>query len=199
LQLSYLSIQGDVVSGKPLDHLEIEMPHLRSLRIRGTTALGNRASDVLLAISAPCLKSLTLFDVVHTDLDPWLSGFQLLQSVTALTLYWPNFTTATYLKLFQTMPSISRLTLMDRQPEDVLLFLGNPTRQSSDFPCPQLTDLALYPGNSNHADIEGMVGKRADHAPLQVLRLGGEAPVPGVQVLPFDLPPPWPAWPEQMY
>ncbi|KAJ6546865.1 hypothetical protein B0H19DRAFT_244252 [Mycena capillaripes] len=103
-QLSHLSIHGDVVAGKPPSDLEIEMPHLRSLRIRGTTPLGDRASDILLAISAPYLTSLTLFDIVWTDLDPWLSGFQLLQSLTSLTLYWPNFTAATYLKLFQTMP-----------------------------------------------------------------------------------------------
>ncbi|KAJ7144898.1 hypothetical protein C8R43DRAFT_953690 [Mycena crocata] len=189
-QLSSLSIYGEVVAGKrPLD-FEINLPHLRSLRIRGTTPLGNRASDLLLAISVPYLQSLTLFDMVYTDLDPFLSGFQLFQSLRSLTLYWPNFTMNTYIRLFGAMPSITRLTLMDRHPEDFLLL-----SHRSDFP--QLEDFALYPGNTQHDRIEDMVRNRAAHAPLRILRLGSGLPVPEVQVVPFDLPAPWPAWPEQ--
>jgi hypothetical protein len=174
------------------------MPCLRSLRIRGTTALGNRASDLLLAIWAPNLMSLTLFDMVHTDLDPWLSGFQLLQSLTSLTLYWPNFTTVTYAKLFRMMPSVTRLALMDRQPEDFLLFLGRPISGLLDFPWPELVDFALYPDNPNRGDIADMINGRAGHAPLHRLRVGSGAHFSAVQVLPFDSPSPWPAWPEQL-
>jgi len=185
LQLSRLSIYGDVVSGKPPAHFELEMPHLRSLRIRGTTPLGNRLSDILLTISAPYLTSLTLFDIVYTDLDPFLSGFQLLQSLTSLTLYWPNFLTGTYDKLFETMPSITRLTVMDRNPRDLLLLLGERKAGSSEFPCAQLVDFALYPGDPPGQWIENMVNHRAAHAPLQIMRLL------------FDFPAPWPAWPKQ--
>ncbi|KAJ7042092.1 hypothetical protein C8F04DRAFT_1078271 [Mycena alexandri] len=197
LQLSSLSIYGDVVAGKPGSNLEIELPNLRSLRIRGTTPLGNRASDLLLTLSAPNLRSLTLFDIIYTDLDPFLDGSQLFQSLTSLTLYWPNFLRTTYIRLFETMPSISHLTLMHRKPEEFLALLRDPLAPSF-FPCPHLIDFALYPGNPHEGYLEDIVLNRAVHVPLQVLRLGMHADVPGVQVLPFDLPPSWPAWPEQL-
>ncbi|KAJ7771489.1 hypothetical protein B0H16DRAFT_1881118 [Mycena metata] len=197
LQLSSLSIYGDVVAGKPGSNLDIELRNLRSLRIRGTTPLGNRASDLLLTLSAPNLKSLTLFDIVHTDLDPFLHGSQLFQSLTSLTLYWPNFLRTTWIRLFQTMPSISHLTLMHRQPEEFLALLSDPLAPSFS-PCRHLIDFALYPGNPREGYLENMILNRVVHAPLQVLRLGMYAEVPGVQVLPFDLPPSWPAWPEQL-
>ncbi|KAJ7118887.1 hypothetical protein C8R44DRAFT_185538 [Mycena epipterygia] len=197
LRLSCLSIHGDVVSGKPPSHFEISMPHLRALRIRGTVLLGKRASDLLLTISAPYLESLTLFDMVFSDLDPFLSAFQLMHSLTSLTLYWPNFKTSTYVQLFETMPSITRLTLMDRRPEELLLLLGNPITGPSDFPWARLEDFALYPGNPRNGWIEDMVSNRAANGRLRLLRLGSESPVPGVRVLPFDPPSAWPAWPEE--
>ncbi|KAJ7494464.1 hypothetical protein B0H11DRAFT_2227878 [Mycena galericulata] len=172
------------------------MPHLLSLRIRGTALLGNRLSDLLLAISAPYLTSLTLLDTVYTDLEPFLSGFQLFQSLTSLTLYWPNFRANTYLKLFETMPSITRMTVMDRNPEKLLLLLGEQITGSSEFPCAQLVDLALYPGNLPIAWIETMISNRSARAPLPLLRLGDGAPIPNVHVLPFDFAAPWPTWAE---
>ncbi|KAJ7184468.1 hypothetical protein C8R46DRAFT_1064144 [Mycena filopes] len=196
-QLSNLSIFGDVVVGKPASNFEITLPHLRSLRIRGTTPLGNRASDILLTILAPNLASLTLSDMVYTDLDPFLDGNQLFQSLTSLTLYWPNFLRTTYIRLFETMPSVSHLTLMHRQPEEFLALLRDPL-SSAVCLCPHLQDFALYPGNPREGYLEDMIRNRAEYAPLQVLRLGTEMDVPGVQALPFDLPPPWPAWTERL-
>ncbi|KAJ7671010.1 hypothetical protein B0H17DRAFT_1085525 [Mycena rosella] len=199
LQLSRLSIHGDVVSGKPPSNFEINLPQLRSLRIRGTTPLGNRVSDLLLTISAPSLDSLTLYDMISSDLQPFLSGFQLLTSLASLTLYWPNFTPNTYIQLFETMPSIQRLTLMDRRPGDFLSLLGNPFRGPSDFLCAQLKDFGLYPPTAPSGSIEDMVNNRATHAPLRLLRLGSGLSLPGVRVLLFNLSPPqWPMWSEQL-
>ncbi|KAF8191545.1 hypothetical protein K438DRAFT_2018292 [Mycena galopus ATCC 62051] len=199
-QLSRLSIHGDVVSSKLPSNFEIIISCLRSLRIRGTTLLGNRASDILIAISAPNLTSLTLYDIVDGDLDPWSSGFHLLQSVTSLTLYWPNFTTATYLKLFETVPSVTHLTLMDRQPTDLLGLLSHPLSGSLDFPWPEIADFALYPGNPGRGTVGNMINARAEHVPLRRLRMGTgpPMPLPGVQALPFGLPAQWPVWPEQL-
>ncbi|KAF7359167.1 hypothetical protein MSAN_01258400 [Mycena sanguinolenta] len=197
-QLSHLSIHGDVVSGKPPPNVDIQIPSLRCLRIRGTDTLGSRASDLLLAISMPHLTSLTLYNMVYTDLDPWLSGFQLLHSLTSLTLYWPAFTAATYSKLGETMPHVIHLTLIDRQPEELLTFLGHPISGSFDFSWSGMTDFALYPGDLGHGDIGAMIRNRSTSAPLQQLRLGTVAPLPGVRVLAFDPPPPWPAWAEEL-
>ncbi|KAJ7491134.1 hypothetical protein FB451DRAFT_632478 [Mycena latifolia] len=200
LRLSLLSIHGDVVYGKPPpDDFEIAMPQLRSLRIRGTTPMGNRASDLLLTISAPYLACLTLYDMVFTDLEPFLSGFQLFHSVTSLTLYWPNFTRNTYIQLFETMPSITRLTVMDRHAEELLLsLLGNPLTGLSNFPCAQLEEFGLYPANPPLDNIEDIVNNRAAHAPLRLIRFGDGSPMPGVRVLPFDFAPPWPGWLEDL-
>ncbi|KAJ6500682.1 hypothetical protein C8R45DRAFT_1210414 [Mycena sanguinolenta] len=197
-QLTHLSIHGDVVSGKPPANVNIQIPSLRSLRIRGTDALGSRASDLLLAISMPHLTSLTLYNMVYTDLDPWLSEFQLLHGLTSLTLYWPTFTAATYSKLVETMPHVARLTLIDRQPEELLTFLGHPISGSFDFPWSGITDFALYLGDLSHGDIGNMIRSRGTSAPLQQLRLGSPLLFPGVRVLAFDSPPPWPAWAEEL-
>ncbi|KAJ7684469.1 hypothetical protein DFH06DRAFT_968962 [Mycena polygramma] len=201
LQLRHLSLCGRVVSGRRPPEFEIVLPNLRSLRIRGTGLLGSRASDLLLAISAPHLSSLTLFNVVYKDLDLWLSGsvagLEPLQSLTSLTLYWPKFRAITYITLSQTMPCITRLSLMDRQPEVFLQFLSNSILGSSVLPWTQLADLALYPANPSQEHIEHLVRSRADnHAPLRVLRLGNGAPIPGVKVVSFDSPPRWPEWPK---
>ncbi|KAJ6606298.1 hypothetical protein DFH09DRAFT_1269309 [Mycena vulgaris] len=188
--LSQLSIHGDFVSGKPPAGLEIEMFQLRFLRIRGTTLSGDRASDLLLIISTPYLESLTLFDMVFTDLKPFLSGFQ----PTHLTSL-----TSTPLAQLHDKHLCPAIRVMDRHPADLLTVLGNQSTNALHFPCAQLEGFALYPPpvDSPGGWIEDVVNNRAAHAPFQLLRVGDRSSIPRVQVLPFDHLPQWPAWPEE--
>ncbi|KAJ7063613.1 hypothetical protein C8F01DRAFT_85292 [Mycena amicta] len=202
-----LSLYGDIVRGRAPDNFGIGLPHLRSLRIRGTGLLGERASDLLLSISAPYLQSLTLYDVVDADLIRFFGAVPapLLDSVKSLTIYYPNFKSGeAYLKLSSILPSVTSLTVFDRWSRSLLIRLGLPQvflPLPDQYLWPLLTDFALYTGNKSEEDVQpvqDMIASRSADAPLQRVRFGDGAPMAGTQseILPFDLPPAWPAWPE---
>jgi hypothetical protein len=188
--LANLSISGDVITqamwppANPEN--EIPMPALRSLRIRGIT--GSVYCGILLNISAPGLKSLTLKGVFDRDLEqlsdspqmtPPRHKFPALRSLTVCDF---QCTGAAYLQLSTAFPEITQFTSLHSPISKWLItFLGgggtqspHPSLLDGRLPWPNLKTVALSPLRC--LDLNRIVAmiknrKRLGH-PIDKLRLG---------------------------